>query len=244
MRNSIRKLAMEDLTEGNLDGITMEELYYNGFSGQFQNSEPKPGQIKIACVGDSITYGHGIYNWPEENYPMVLGTLLGEGYHVQSFGVCGRCVQGDSDQPYRETERYRESLAYGADIVIFMMGTNDSKPRNWHGASAFREALLRLLDSYLEGEKSPVIYLCLPATAFFAEGFTESVTKFDVQPKVVDVICTVIGEISREREYPLIDIHTLTGRNPQWFSADSVHPDNDGATAIAQEIYSVLANRT
>ena len=48
MSNSIRKLTMEDLTEGNLDGITMEELYYNGFSGQFQNSEPKPGQIKIA----------------------------------------------------------------------------------------------------------------------------------------------------------------------------------------------------
>ena len=99
MSNSIRKLTMEDLTEGNLDGITMEELYYNGFSGQFQNSEPKPGQIKIACVGDSITYGHGIYNWPEENYPMILGRLLGEGYHAQSFGVCGRCVQEERTAP-------------------------------------------------------------------------------------------------------------------------------------------------
>ncbi len=243
MSKSFKKLTMEDLTCGNWDGITMEDVHYNGFSGQYQDSEPRTGQVRVACVGDSITYGHGIYNWPEENYPRLLGNLLGENYHVRNFGVCGRCVQDASDQPYRETERYGQSLAYGADIVVFMMGTNDSKPENWRGAAAFRQSVLLLLDSYLTGKKRPHIYLCVPATAFFAEGFSETITRFDVQPGIVEHIADIIREIGEERGYPLIDIHALTGNHPEWFAADSVHPDNDGAAAIAQKIYSVLANK-
>lgn len=243
MDKAFRRLTMEDLISGNLDGITMEDVHYNGFSGQYRDTDPTPGQLRVACVGDSITYGHGIFNWPENNYPSVLGRLLGEGYHVRNFGVCGRCVQDDTDQPYRQTERYRQSLAYGADILIFMMGTNDSKPENWHGVPAFRAALRALLEDYLTGEKPPALYLCIPATAFFAEGYTGTVTRFDVQPEVVDTICRIVREAAQELGCPTIDIHALTGANPQWFSADSVHPDSHGAAAIAQEIHSVFANQ-
>ena len=105
-------------------------LYFNGLSGIAQTSTPEPGQIKVACIGDSITYGHGIKNWPKNNYPVLLQELLGDGYHVQSFGVSGRAVQDNSDQPYRALPHYEESLAYDADYVVFMMGSNDAKPEN------------------------------------------------------------------------------------------------------------------
>jgi len=39
-------------------------------------------KIKVACVGDSITYGLGVSSWPENNYPVVLENLLGTEYHV------------------------------------------------------------------------------------------------------------------------------------------------------------------
>ena len=115
-------------------------LYFNGLSGVTQTSDPEPGQTKVACVGDSITYGHGISNWPKNNYPSLLQNLLGESYHVQSFGVSGRAVQDNSDQPYRALIQYEESLAYDADIVVFMMGSNDTKPENWFGEEAFKTA--------------------------------------------------------------------------------------------------------
>lgn len=234
---------MEDLLAGDFSQITMDDLIHNGFSGQYLDTEPRENQVRVACVGDSITYGHGIYNWPERNYPQVLQTLLGDHYHVRNFGVCGRCVQDLSDQPYRKEERYRQSLAYSADILIFMMGTNDSKPENWHGENAFKQAVQELLDSYISGEKKPEIYLCTPATAFFAEGFSETVTKFDVQPSVVDTVTEIIREIAHERGYTLIDIHSLTGKNPQWFAADSVHPDREGAAAIAEAVYKTIKHR-
>lgn len=103
-------------------------LYFNDLSGIVQSSTPAPGQIKVACIGDSITYGHGIRNWPRNNYPVLLQNLLGENYHVQSFGVSGRAVQDNSDQPYRALPHYEESIAYDADIIVFMMGSNDTKP--------------------------------------------------------------------------------------------------------------------
>lgn len=219
-----------------LIGSGFAYLYFNGLSGMNNTSEAEEGQIKVACVGDSITYGHGITNWPKNNYPAVLQGLLGEAYHVNSYGVSGRAVQPNSDQPYTALPHYQESLAYEADIVVFMMGTNDSKPENWHGADAFQANLLQLLDSYGDAE----IILCTPATAFFLDGKTEGLAEYDIQPPVVEEIAQIVRDVAAEREYALIDIHALTAKHPEWFEKDGVHPNNDGAAAIAQEVYTVL----
>ena len=219
-----------------LMGCGFAYLYFNGMSGIAQTSDANDGQIKVACVGDSITYGHGISNWPKNNYPKVLQGLLGDSYHVNSYGVSGRAVQPDSDQPYTALEHYQQSMAYDADYVVFMMGSNDSKPENWQGAEAFTEDLLALLDSYGDAQ----IILCTPATAFFLEGQTEGVTSHDIQPLVVEEIAQIVRDVAAEREYTLIDINDLTEQHPEWFAKDGVHPDNDGAAAIAQAVYEVL----
>ena len=44
---------------------------------------------RVACVGDSITFGAGVKNRGKNCYPAVLGNLLGEGYEVRNFGVNG-----------------------------------------------------------------------------------------------------------------------------------------------------------
>ena len=115
--------------------------FSHGVSGISITTRPKDGQIRVACVGDSITYGHGITGWPVNTYPYVLQKLLGKSYHVNNFGASGRSVHDDTDRPYRKEPHYEKSLAYHADIVIFMMGTNDAKVSNWHGAEAFRSGL-------------------------------------------------------------------------------------------------------
>lgn len=211
-------------------------LYFNGLSGMSNTTEAKDGQIKVACVGDSITYGHGIKNWPKNNYPTLLQGLLGDKYHVNSYGVSGRAVQPNSDQPYTALPHYQESLAYEADLVVFMMGTNDSKPENWHGADAFKTELLTLLDSYGDAE----IILCTPATAFFLDGKTEGPAEYDIQPLVVEEIAQIVRDVAAERGFTLVDIHELTASHPEWFAKDGVHPNNDGAAEIAQAVYGAI----
>lgn len=212
-------------------------LYNHGMSGKMLKVEaPAEGQIKVACVGDSITYGHGISNWAENNYPVLLQGKLGDHYHVQSFGVSGRAVQDNSDQPYTALEHYQQSLTYDADVVVFMMGTNDSKPENWFGADAFRTELLTLLDSYGDAE----VYLCTPATAFYLDGQTSGPAEYDIQPLVVTEIAQIVRDVAAERGYTLIDICTLTANHPEWFAKDGVHPSNDGAAAIAEAVYQAI----
>ena len=215
-------------------------LYFNGLSGMSNTTEAEEGQIKVACVGDSITYGHGIKNWPKNNYPALLQNLLGDKYHVNSYGVSGRAVQDNSDQPYRALPHYEESVAYDADIIVFMMGSNDTKPENWFGEEAFKAALIDRLDDYTQGVKKPAIYICTTPACFFIEDSEGELTSHDLRPAYADIIAEIVRQTAEELGYPVIDIHALTQENPQWFAKDGVHPNNEGAAAIAQVVANVL----
>ncbi len=212
-------------------------LYPRGLAFVSFPSKAEAGQTRIACVGDSITYGHRIEGWPENSYPSVLQQMLGEQYHVNNYGASGFAVQQDADLFYGELPRYQNSLDYEPDIVVFMMGSNDSKPQNWAGEERFRQDLLNLLDSYGDAE----IILCTPAAAFFLEGQTEGVTEHNIQPLIVEEIAEIIRQVAEERGYTLVDIHAFTAENPQWFASDGVHPDAAGAAAIAREIFPAIA---
>ena len=218
-------------------GCGFTYLYFNGMSGMGQLTEPAEGQIKVASVGDSITYGHGVSNWPKNNYPKVLQGLLGDDYHVNSYGVSGRAVHPNSDQPYTALDHYQQSIAYDADYVVFMMGSNDAKPENWFGAEEFKAELLKILDSYGDAQ----IVLCTPATGFYLDGKTEGPANYDIQPAVVEEIADIVRQVAQERGYTLVDINDLTENHPEWFEADGIHPNNDGAAAIAKAVGDALA---
>ena len=44
---------------------------------------------KVACVGDSITFGSGLQPG-DARYPQVLGTLMGPDFDVRGFGNPGK----------------------------------------------------------------------------------------------------------------------------------------------------------
>ena len=219
-------------------------LYYFGFTHiPFFPDLPNHKQIKVACVGDSVTYGYGIENWEENSYPAVLQNLLGDKYHVMNFGVSGYCVQKDSDKPYTSSENYELSLNYDADIVVFMLGSNDSKTQNWQGAEHFKGAYLKLLEDY----KGSKIILCTPATAFYidedgnvAREDEDGITTFNIQPKVIEEIAAIVRNVATESGYPLIDINNLTEDRLEWFELDGTHPSDNGAEAIANAVYDKL----
>ena len=216
-------------------------LYSNGYSGIHKHSEAKEGQIKVACIGDSITYGHGIKNWAKNNYPAKLQEILGDEYHVENFGHSGRTLSSDGDKPYSESEQYELSLEYDADIVIIMLGTNDSKPENWTNGLAFIKEYEKLINAYKKNNPDVRIILCTPAKAFFSKGKTEGETNFDIQPKVVETIKNEIRSFALLNEYELVDIYGITEYHDEWFK-DNVHPNADGARAIAEAIAKKINN--
>src|SRR5258708_5266746 len=69
-------------------------------------ADPAVGQptsrpaTKLACVGDSITYGAGIKDRAHDSYPAQLAHMLGDEYKVRNFGVSGATLLKKGDRPY------------------------------------------------------------------------------------------------------------------------------------------------
>lgn len=215
-------------------------LYLNGLSGQHIYETPLEGEIKIACVGDSVTYGHGVSGWLQNNYPKQLDTLLGEGYCVNNYGHSGATVQGTGDQPYITYGEFPQSLQFDADIIIFMMGSNDSKPENWQGKDAFRQQYLQRLGEYKADNSDVRIILATPPVALYPEGATDGLTNYDIDPAIVAEIADIVRDIAADEGYELIDIYALTEGRRELFLSDNVHPNKDGASLLANTFYDYL----
>lgn len=58
--------------------------------------------VKVACVGNSVTYGMRVENREHNCYPARLAQLLGEGYDVRNFGKSGATLLSRGHRPYVE----------------------------------------------------------------------------------------------------------------------------------------------
>ena len=65
---------------------------------------PTDSSVKVACVGNSITDGHGIAVSDLFGYPARLANNLGQNYAVKNFGVSGRTLSNSGDFPYQKEE--------------------------------------------------------------------------------------------------------------------------------------------
>ena len=85
---------------------------------------------KVACVGNSITYGYGIVSWPDQtSYPHHLQEMLrsdAPGDTVENFGVSSLTVRKDDQASYWKGHRFAPAIEFAADTVIIELGTNDS----------------------------------------------------------------------------------------------------------------------
>ncbi|WP_157237038.1 GDSL-type esterase/lipase family protein [Endozoicomonas elysicola] len=191
----------------------------------------------VACVGDSITFGHSIQHPDKDAYPAVLQQLLGNEWRVKNYGANGATAIKNTPEltPYIKRDVYPESLASSPSVVIIMLGTNDSKPAFWN-PGAYRRDLLSLINDYQSLPSSPRVYVATPVTSH-----AELRTPWDVsEANLIDVRKILIDEI---RKTTSAEVITMAGMDRLLFVSDGVHPNEQGATAIAHHIFSYLQNR-
>lgn len=198
-------------------------------------------EVKIACVGDSLTYGMGVEDREENCYPMVLQNLLGtDSYTIGNFGVNGATLQKEGNQPYWEEKRYEQSVSFEPDIVVLMLGTNDTKEENWKGSEAFRKDYEALIEEYEKLDTKPMVILLTPPVLYQSgEIITDVRASSD---SIVSEEAQVILEIGNEKELSVINLYELTGNHPEWYNTDGVHLNAEGAAAIADEVAREIKN--
>ena len=196
--------------------------------------KPKPEpKIKVACVGNSITYGMRLDNREVESYPAQLQKLLGDRYEVGNFGKSGATLLRHGHRPYFEQEEFRQAMDFAGDIVVVHLGINDTDPRNWpHYQDEFVGDYLALIDS-LRRVNPRARFLVARMTPI---GSTHS--RFISGTKVwhgqiQEAIETVVHAAGAE----LIDFYEPLHRYP-WLFPDAVHPTAEGAAILAKTVYS------
>jgi len=196
------------------------------------NKETPAGPIRVACVGDSIT--QGVHVRGEDNYPAVLGRLLGERCQVRNFGFLGGTVMNVNDRPYAACAEFKEATDFNPDIVIFMLGTNDSKPDEWKHKGRFKQDLAALLDRFAGLPAKPKIWICTPAwvAKHYPGGHDEEVLAGEILP--------LIRAVAAEKKLPLIDIHAALDGKPEMY-VDGVHPNAAGCAIMAQAVFKAIA---
>ena len=197
-----------------------------------------PSQTRIACVGDSITYGATIRDKSHDSYPAQLGTMRGRKYSVKNFGASGYTLQESCDRPYTSHKRYKKSLDFKPDVVLIMLGTNDTKPYNWISTEAFQDDYRQLILSYQELPSRPDVILMTPASVF-PENFNPA-KPYKIRAGVAGEAAKAVRELAKELGLPFIDIHEVTASHPEFFLQDGVHPNELGAKAIARTVYEAL----
>jgi lysophospholipase L1-like esterase len=184
-------------------------------------------QIKVACVGDSITAGYGLSDPGTQSYPAQLQAILGGGYSVGNYGNSGTTALKRSDNTYWNSWAYRNSVQSNPNIVVIMFGANDSKSWNWNAAN-FDSDYRTLIAKYQGLRTHPRVYICLTTPVFVPNAFGNTFDPVFMQNTVIPAIRT----IAQEAGVTLIDNNTQFLNHPELFS-DGVHPTTQGAGIIA-----------
>lgn len=192
--------------------------------------------IKIACVGNSITYGAQVANREKNAYPEQLQAMLGDQYKVRNFGISGRTLLKKGDKPYWETKAYEEALQFKPDVVFIKLGTNDSKLHNRIHMADFETDYTDLINSFTEANKDARIILLLPVPAFTSD--TTGIWNQVITKKIIPLTQLVAYKTKSE----VLDLYQLFIDQPGLLS-DKVHPSSLGATVIAQRLYETLIQK-
>lgn len=190
--------------------------------------------VKIACVGDSITWGFTILKRHRDSYPAVLQQLLGSGYKVRNFGVNNACANFGGDLPYGRLRPFHRALRFKPDIVVVMLGTNDTKRFNFERGS-FLSGYESIVDSFICGEQKPTVFLMTPPPVFSSIGLDPFTLNDDILNS--DII-PAIRSTAADKGLKLIDINSVIQSKD--LTNDGVHPNKDGARLIAETVCAAI----
>lgn len=193
------------------------------------------GRVKVACVGNSVTYGMKIENRETNCYPAQLQRMLGDAYEVENFGRSGATLLSRGHRPYINEPEYAAALAFKADLVVIHLGLNDTDPRDWpdYGDEFVRD-YLALIESFRKANPSCRVWICRMTPIFHDHRRFKSGTRdwFWQEQDAIETVAAIAG-------VPVIDLHEGLHCRPDLLP-DSLHPDAEGAGIIAGTVYSAL----
>lgn len=194
--------------------------------------------VRVACIGDSITFGLGIAD-RNATYPADLQRLLGAGYLVGNFGHSGCTVTRDTfsgwPRGYIKQREHAAALAFRPDIVVCNLGLNDISSFADAARANFVRDYLEIIAAFRALPSHPRIILWHPLSPLFP-GHT-----YYGRP-IVQETNALIAEVAATAKTETVDLFAPLAAHPEDFFHDHIHPNPAGAQRIAEVIRAYLAS--
>lgn len=214
----------EDFTPGKYVAV---KVWYGDCFLQLKPLEKanEPDVLKIACIGDSITYGSNADNAYTDSYPAQLQTLYQGQANVMNFGNSGKTIRDSADDPYSKTTEYSGALLFVPDVAIIMLGTNDSKTYQVPTQGAMANAYVKLIEALYECNPYMTIYMATCPYAY--------TSNFQISNKNIEnIVIPAQRQAAEQYDLPIIEMHEFTKSMSKCY-ADGIHPTSKGYTYLA-----------
>ena len=210
-------------------------------------SKPK---IKIACVGDSITFGARLENPENDSYPAQFQKLLGDGYVVSNFGVGGATLlRKGRPTVWNQLSKIMESKP---DVVVISLGTNDTcgmgtchERKCWDYNDEFPIDYSALIDTLRTLTTKPKIWICAPTPMVMeTPGLSEErVEGLSIREPRLQSLISHIRQLAKDKDTGFIDLNTPMSQRPELFTIkDGVHPNKEGYSYVADLVHDAFVH--
>lgn len=195
--------------------------------------------VKVACIGDSVTYGSLIEDRENNSYPAQLQRMLGEDYEVGNFGKPSATVLKKGHCPYMESQEFTDAMSFACDIAVIHLGLNDTDPRNWPNyGDEFTSDYLALIDSVRASNPQARILIALLSPV------TPKHPRYNTGTKEWHAaIQKEISAIAETAQVELIDFNSRLDSRHELLP-DSVHPTAEGAGILADIVFQAITGRS
>lgn len=212
--------------------------------------------IKVACIGDSITFGTNSSDTSMMNYPVYLQRMLGYDYYVEKYGAPSHSLIETDNQSFLKHGYFNQSVSAAPDVVIVMLGTNDCRTQKW-ADSAYKdwrdgtrmESFLasgeKLINAYRgANEDVQIIWTTCPTVpqdAWLGSDWTQRIERYG-NPGISNLAstfnCNLIDVFTYTEEHP--EIFHISDDIPEAERGDGLHPQNETYGILAEGIYEMI----
>ena len=188
--------------------------------------------LRVACVGDSITYGDQLPDRDSPSYPAVLERMAQGRFRVGNFGVNGAtALAGIPFRSWTDTPACCAAVDFRPDLVVIMLGINDLAFPDLY---ARYPADLRTLAARFQAlPKHPRIFLCTLTPIAPAE------VQIQANRTIRDTMVPAIRQVAADIGAGLVDIAAVYPNRLEMLP-DGLHPSPAGAELIARTVLAVL----